>query len=56
MEREKYIVPGIDNRVIYPVNLQDALALWMIARQQGVSETMLALSGLRLEQHIFSLL
>ena len=36
--------------VIRPVCLQDAHALWTIAREQGVIETTLALPSLRLEQ------
>ena len=38
--------------VIRPVCLQDARALWTIAREQGVIETTLALPSLRLEQDI----
>jgi len=41
--------------VIRPVCLQDAHALWIIARQQGVIETTLALPSLRLEQRMKSL-
>lgn len=41
--------------VIRPVCLQDAAALWAIARQQGVIETTLALPSLRLEQRMKSL-
>jgi hypothetical protein len=38
-----------DDIVIRPVCLQDAEALWAIARQKGVIETTLALPSLRLE-------
>jgi putative acetyltransferase len=48
-------MPGKDDVVIRPVSLQDAPALWTIARQQGVIETTLALPSLRLEQRIKSL-
>src|SRR6266699_3065603 len=41
--------------VIRPVLLQDAEALWMIARQEGVIETTMALPSLRLEQRMKSL-
>jgi putative acetyltransferase len=41
--------------VIRPVCLQDAHALWTIARQQGVIETTLALPSLRLEQRMKTL-
>ncbi len=41
--------------VIRPVCLQDAHALWTLAREQGVIETTLALPSLRLEQRIKSL-
>jgi len=41
--------------VIRPVCLQDAAALWEIARQEGVIETTLALPSLRLEQRMKSL-
>ena len=44
-----------DDLVIRPVLLQDAEALWTIARQAGVIETTMALPSLRLEQHIKSL-
>lgn len=40
---------------IRPVKLQDAEALWMIARQEGVIETTMALPSLRLEQRMKSL-
>jgi putative acetyltransferase len=48
-------VPGINELVIRPANLQDAPALWTIARQPGVIETTLALPSLRLEQRVKSL-
>ena len=38
--------------VIRPILLQDAEALWRIARQEGVIETTMALPSLRLEQRI----
>ena len=41
--------------VIRPVGLQDAAALWAIARQEGVIETTMALPSLRLEQRVKSL-
>lgn len=41
--------------LIRPVCLQDAPALWEIARQQGVIETTMALPSLRLEQRVKSL-
>ena len=41
--------------VIRPILLQDAEALWMIARQEGVIETTMALPSLRLEQRIKSI-
>ena len=41
--------------VIRPILLQDAEALWMIARQKGVIETTMALPSLRLEQRIKSI-
>jgi putative acetyltransferase len=41
--------------IIRPVRLADAEALWIIARQQGVIETTMALPSLRLEQRIKSL-
>ncbi len=44
-----------DDIVIRPVCLQDAEALWAIARQEGVIETTLALPSLRLEQRMQSL-
>lgn len=45
----------VDDIVIRPVCLQDAEALWAIARQEGVIETTLALPSLRLEQRMQSL-
>jgi putative acetyltransferase len=44
-----------DDLIIRPVCLQDAQALWIIARQQGVIETTLALPSLRLEQRMKSI-
>ncbi len=44
-----------DDLVIRPVLLQDAEALWTIARQEGVIETTMALPSLRLEQRMKSL-
>jgi GNAT superfamily N-acetyltransferase len=41
--------------IIRPVLLQDAEALWMIARQEGVIETTIALPSLRLEQRMKSI-
>jgi L-phenylalanine/L-methionine N-acetyltransferase len=41
--------------IIRPVLLQDAEALWMIARQEGVIETTMALPSLRLEQRMKSI-
>jgi len=41
--------------VIRPVLLEDAEALWTIARQEGVVESTMALPSLRLEQRIKSL-
>ena len=41
--------------VIRPVLLEDAEALWTIARQEGVIESTMALPSLRLEQRIKSL-
>lgn len=41
--------------LIRPVRTEDAEALWIIARQEGVIETTLALPSLRLEQRIQSL-
>ena len=38
-----------DDLIIRPVLLQDAEALWTIARQEGVIETTMALPSLRLE-------
>lgn len=43
---------GRNNLVIRPVSLQDAPALWTIAREPGVIETTLALPSLRLEQRV----
>jgi len=45
----------VEDLVIRPVCLQDAAALWTIARQEGVIETTLALPSLRLEQRMKSL-
>jgi putative acetyltransferase len=44
-----------ENLIIRPVLLQDAEALWTIARQEGVIETTMALPSLRLEQRVKSL-
>jgi putative acetyltransferase len=44
-----------DDILIRPVRLEDAHALWIIARQEGVIETTLALPSLRLEQRVKSL-
>ncbi len=44
-----------DDLVIRPICLQYAQALWIIAREQGVIETTLALPSLRLEQRIKSI-
>src|SRR5215831_11389142 len=44
-----------DDLIIRPILLQDAEALWMIARQEGVIETTMALPSLRLEQRIKSI-
>lgn len=41
--------------VIRPILLQDAEALWKIARQEGVIETTMALPSLRLEQRVKSI-
>jgi len=41
--------------IIRPVLLQDAEALWTIARQEGVIETTMALPSLRLEQRMKSI-
>ena len=41
--------------IIRPILLQDAEALWMIARQEGVIETTMALPSLRLEQRMKSI-
>ncbi len=41
--------------LIRPIMLQDAEALWKIARQEGVIETTMALPSLRLEQRIKSI-
>jgi putative acetyltransferase len=48
-------VPESTDLIIRPVSLQDAAALWTIAREPGVIETTLALPGLRLEQRVKSL-
>jgi len=44
-----------DDLIIRPILLQDAEALWTIARQEGVIETTMALPSLRLEQRLKSL-
>ena len=44
-----------DDLIIRPVLLQDAEALWTIARQEGVIETTMALPSLRLDQRMKSL-
>lgn len=44
-----------DDIVIRPILPQDAEALWIIARQEGVIETTMALPSLRLEQRVKSL-
>ena len=44
-----------DDLIIRPVLMQDAEALWTIARQEGVIETTMALPSLRLEQRMKSL-
>ncbi len=44
-----------DDLIIRPILLQDAEALWTIARQEGVIETTMALPSLRLEQRMKSL-
>jgi L-phenylalanine/L-methionine N-acetyltransferase len=44
-----------ENLIIRPVLLQDAEALWTIARQEGVIETTMALPSLRLDQRMKSL-
>jgi putative acetyltransferase len=49
------MIPSSNNIVIRPVRIEDAEALWTIARQQGVIETTMALPSLRLEQRIKSL-
>ncbi len=41
--------------IIRPILLQDAEALWKIARQEGVIETTMALPSLRLEQRMKSI-
>jgi L-phenylalanine/L-methionine N-acetyltransferase len=48
-------MPEKNDLVIRPISLQDAHALWTIARQQGVIETTMALPSLRLEQRARSL-
>ena len=48
-------MPSPDDLIIRPVLLQDAEALWTIARQEGVIETTMALPSLRLEQRMKSL-
>src|SRR5579884_3994677 len=49
------MAPASNDLIIRPVSLQDAPALWTIARQQGVIETTMALPSMRLEQRIESL-
>ena len=44
-----------DDLIIRPFLLQDAEALWTIARQEGVIETTMTLPSLRLEQRMKSL-
>src|SRR5579884_2242981 len=41
--------------IIRPIRIEDAEALWTIARQPGVIETTMALPSLRLEQRIKSI-
>jgi putative acetyltransferase len=41
--------------IIRPILLQDAEALWKIARQEGVIETTMALPSLRLDQRLKSI-
>src|SRR5579859_3917431 len=41
--------------IVRPILLQDAEALWKIARQEGVLETTMALPSLRLEQRMKSI-
>lgn len=48
-------MPERNDLIIRPVCLQDATALWKIAREPGVIETTLALPSLRLEQRAKSL-
>jgi len=48
-------MPSVADIIIRPVRLEDAEALWTIARQEGVIETTMALPSLRLEQRIKSL-
>lgn len=48
-------MPEKKDIIIRPVSVQDAPALWTIARQQGVIETTLALPSLRLEQRTKSI-
>lgn len=48
-------MPSSADIVIRPILLQDAEALWTIARQEGVIETTMALPSLRLEQRVKSL-
>jgi L-phenylalanine/L-methionine N-acetyltransferase len=44
-----------ENIIIRPIRLEDAEALWTIARQQGVIEMTVALPSLRLDQRIKSI-
>jgi len=48
-------VSDMDDLIIRPVSLQDATALWTIAREPGVIETTLGLPSMRLEQRTKSL-
>lgn len=45
----------VDDIIIRPIRIEDAEALWIIARQQGVIETTMALPSLRLNQRIKSI-
>jgi len=49
------MTPPAEAIIIRPVRIEDAEALWIIARQQGVIETTMALPSLRLEQRIKSI-
>jgi L-phenylalanine/L-methionine N-acetyltransferase len=48
-------MPSPPDLIIRPVLMQDAEALWIIARQEGVIETTMALPSLRLEQRMKSI-